>query len=98
MRTFHDRFHGAAMFQRADRYDRVANHMTRPLYERVARAFIPSFRYPTNIAQSGRNRIAVQDARTFQTDVPVAASCLIAIAVTSQRRSITPNFIVLFSS
>jgi ubiquinone/menaquinone biosynthesis C-methylase UbiE len=36
MRTFHDRFHGAAMFQRADRYDRVANHMTRPLYERVA--------------------------------------------------------------
>lgn len=36
MRTFHERFHGAAMFQRADRYDRVANHMTRPLYERVA--------------------------------------------------------------
>jgi len=36
MRTFHNRFHGAAMFQRADRYDRLANHVTRPLYERVA--------------------------------------------------------------
>jgi ubiquinone/menaquinone biosynthesis C-methylase UbiE len=36
MRTFHDRFHGAAMFQRADRYDSRANHLTRPLYERVA--------------------------------------------------------------
>jgi ubiquinone/menaquinone biosynthesis C-methylase UbiE len=36
MRIFHARIHGAAMFQRADRYDRVANHLTRPLYERVA--------------------------------------------------------------
>jgi ubiquinone/menaquinone biosynthesis C-methylase UbiE len=36
MRTFHDHFHGAAMFQRADRYDRIANHLTRPLCERVA--------------------------------------------------------------
>jgi ubiquinone/menaquinone biosynthesis C-methylase UbiE len=36
MQTFHDRFHGASMFQRADRYDRLASHLTRPLYERVA--------------------------------------------------------------
>ena len=36
MRSFHARFHGAAMFQRADRYDRLANHLTRPLYQRVA--------------------------------------------------------------
>lgn len=36
MPTLHDRLHGAAMFQRADRYDRLANHMARPLYERVA--------------------------------------------------------------
>lgn len=35
MRSFHARFHGAAMFQRADRYDRLANHLTRPLYEQV---------------------------------------------------------------
>jgi ubiquinone/menaquinone biosynthesis C-methylase UbiE len=35
MRTFHDRFHGAAMFQRADRYDR-RSHLTRPLYQRIA--------------------------------------------------------------
>lgn len=36
MRSFHARFDGAAMFQQADRYDRLANHLTRPLYERVA--------------------------------------------------------------
>jgi ubiquinone/menaquinone biosynthesis C-methylase UbiE len=36
MRTFHDRIHGAALFQRADRYDRMANHLGRALYERVA--------------------------------------------------------------